>query len=82
VFINYPLESNMKKLLKLMALAFIVIGISACGKMGELEAVKADQVVLSPVPTIDQAAQATAPAIDQAAQATAPELDILPHNSK
>jgi predicted small lipoprotein YifL len=61
----------MKKLLKLMALVFIVIGISACGKMGELEAVKVDQVVLSP-----------APAIDQAVQATAPELDILPHNSK
>ncbi len=56
-----------------MALAFIVIGISACGKMGELEAVKADQVVLSPAPAIDQAAQTTA---------TVPELDILPHNSK
>jgi predicted small lipoprotein YifL len=69
----------MKKLLKLMALAFIVIGISACGKMGELEAVKADQVVLSPAPAIDQAAQATATAT---ATATAPELDILPHNSK
>jgi len=58
-----------------MALAFIVIGISACGKMGELEAVKADQVVLSPAPAIDQAAQTTA-------TATVPELDILPHNSK
>lgn len=64
-----------------MALAFIVIGISACGKMGELEAVKADQVALSPTPAIDQAAQATAQAT-ATATATAPELDILPHNSK
>ncbi len=62
----------MKKLLQLSVLALVVMGIGACGKMGELETVKADQVVLSPVANSTQA-------IDQAA---APELDILPHNSK
>lgn len=34
----------MKKLAQLALLAFIIIGLSACGKMGELEAVKADNI--------------------------------------
>ncbi len=33
----------MKQIVQLALLAFMVVGISACGKMGELEAVKADQ---------------------------------------
>ncbi|CAC9546627.1 hypothetical protein BHECKSOX_2216 [Bathymodiolus heckerae thiotrophic gill symbiont] len=37
----------MNKLAQLALLAFIVVGISACGKMGDLEAVKAQ-------PAIDQ----------------------------
>ncbi len=65
----------MKKLAKLFALALIVIGISACGKMGELEHVKADQMVLTKTPANTQA-------IDETTQVIAPELDILPHNSK
>ncbi len=65
----------MKKLAKLFALAFVVIGISACGKMGELEHVKADQMTLTKAPANNQE-------IDQASQNVAPELDILPHNSK
>ena len=56
----------MKKLAKLLALAFVVVGITACGKMGELENVKPAQ----------------AQAIDQTAQVAAPESDIMPHNSK
>ncbi|MBT7295834.1 MAG: hypothetical protein HN839_05860 [Candidatus Thioglobus sp.] len=50
---------------------FIVIGLSACGKMGELEVVKNNN-------------QATTQAIDAATTsvAVAPELDIMPHNSK
>ncbi|SMN14569.1 hypothetical protein CRYPA_607 [uncultured Candidatus Thioglobus sp.] len=58
----------MNKLAQLALLAFIIVGISACGKMGELEVVKA-----TPVQAIDQAIQAVV---------IAPELDILPHNSK
>ncbi|MBC8493946.1 MAG: hypothetical protein ISR70_01540 [Candidatus Thioglobus sp.] len=65
----------MKKIAQLALLAFVVVGISACGKMGELEAVKAQQVTLSPAPVNTQA-------IDETTQAVAPELDILPHNSK
>ncbi len=57
----------MKKLAQLILMTFVIVGISACGKMGELEAVKADSAT---------------PAIDQTAQMTEPELDILPHNSK
>ena len=30
----------MKKIIKLTALMFVIAGISACGKMGELESVK------------------------------------------
>ena len=30
----------MKKLIKLTVLMFVIAGISACGKMGELEAIK------------------------------------------
>jgi hypothetical protein len=30
----------MEKMIKLTALTFIIIGLSACGKMGELEVVK------------------------------------------
>jgi predicted small lipoprotein YifL len=34
----------MKKIVQLALLAFIVVAISACGKIGELEAVKTQQV--------------------------------------
>jgi len=34
----------MKKIIKLTALMFVIAGISACGKMGELEAVKSVQL--------------------------------------
>lgn len=37
----------MKQLIKLTVLVFVVITISACGKMGELESVKAEKVVLT-----------------------------------
>jgi len=30
----------MKKIIKFIVLAFVVVGISACGKMGELERIK------------------------------------------
>ncbi len=62
----------MKKLLQLAALVFIIVGLSACGKMGELEAVKVEQVA-APVQAIDASTTSIA---------VAPELDILPHNSK
>ncbi|MCH9645692.1 MAG: hypothetical protein K0U08_03505 [Proteobacteria bacterium] len=65
----------MKKIVQLALLAFVVVGISACGKMGELEAVKVQQVTPSPAPVSTQA-------IDKTTQIIAPELDILPHNSK
>ncbi len=35
----------MKKIIKFMALVFVIAGISSCGKMGELERVKPEQVV-------------------------------------
>ncbi|HIG88659.1 hypothetical protein [Candidatus Thioglobus sp.] len=62
----------MKKIVRLLALAFVVIGISACGKMGELESVKNDQVTLSPAPIDEQTVQVAA----------APEFDVMPHSSK
>ncbi|CAC9484047.1 hypothetical protein [uncultured Gammaproteobacteria bacterium] len=34
----------MKKTIKLMALTFIIIGLSACGRTGELEKVKSSSV--------------------------------------
>ena len=34
----------MKKIIKFIVLVFVVVGISACGKMGELERVKSEQV--------------------------------------
>ena len=34
----------MKKIIKLTALAFVIIGISACGRTGELEKVKSSSV--------------------------------------
>ena len=37
----------MKQLIKLAALVFAVITISACGRMGELESVKAEKVALT-----------------------------------
>jgi predicted small lipoprotein YifL len=60
----------MEKMIKLTALMFIVVGLAACGKMGELEAVKAS------APTADNTPTPTAE------NTIAPELDILPHNSK
>ncbi|WP_277998003.1 hypothetical protein [Candidatus Ruthia endofausta] len=41
----------MEKITRLMVLAFIVIGISSCGKMGELERVKSSLLVM---PSITQ----------------------------
>ncbi len=35
----------MKKIIKFIVLVFVVVGISACGKMGELERVKSEQVI-------------------------------------
>jgi len=66
----------MKKIAQLAVLIFVVVGISACGKMGDLEMVK-EQVVATPVVTQIQG-------IDETEQVVmvAPELDILPHNSK
>jgi len=70
-FTNNLARNQMEKIIKLTALMFIVIGLSACGKMGELEAVKNNN-------------QTTTQAIDAATTsvAVAPELDIMPHNSK
>ncbi|WP_281064395.1 hypothetical protein [Isorropodon fossajaponicum symbiont] len=36
----------MEKIIKFIVLAFIVVGISACGKMGELERVKSSLLIL------------------------------------
>ncbi|WPE16597.1 hypothetical protein [Candidatus Thioglobus autotrophicus] len=38
-------------MIKLTALMFIVVGLSACGKMGELEAVKAQAIDASTTQT-------------------------------
>ncbi len=67
----------MKQLIKLAALVFAVITISACGKMGELESVKAEKVALTTTTN-------TILAINQASNsnAVAPGREILPHNSK
>ena len=62
----------MEKMIKLTALMFIVVGLAACGKMGELEAVKASAPTADNTPTPAPTAENT----------IAPELDILPHNSK
>ena len=62
----------MEKMIKLTALMFIVVGLAACGKMGELEAVKASAPTADNTPTPPPTAENT----------IAPELDILPHNSK
>ncbi|MBW5289851.1 hypothetical protein [Abyssogena phaseoliformis symbiont] len=43
----------MEKITKFVVLAFIVVGISACGKMGELERVKSSLLV---TPNITQTA--------------------------
>ncbi|MBW5290344.1 MAG: hypothetical protein Rsou_1534 [Candidatus Ruthia sp. Asou_11_S2] len=43
----------MEKIIKFIVLAFIVVGISACGKMGELERVKSSLLIL---PNITQTA--------------------------
>jgi predicted small lipoprotein YifL len=66
----------MKKIAQLAALIFVVVGISACGKMGDLEMMK-EQAVATPVVAQTQE-------IDETEQVVmvAPELDIMPHNSK
>ncbi len=66
----------MKNLTKIFLLALAALTISACGKMGELESVKPEEVVLS------KNAEA---ALDQQTTqqvAIAPEMEIMPHNSK
>jgi predicted small lipoprotein YifL len=40
----------MKKIIKFIVLVFVVVGISACGKVGKLERVKSEQVI---VPELD-----------------------------
>ncbi|WP_268745581.1 hypothetical protein [Candidatus Ruthturnera calyptogenae] len=37
----------MEKITKFIVLAFIVVGVSACGRMGELERVKSSLLVMS-----------------------------------
>ncbi|MBT3186792.1 hypothetical protein [Candidatus Thioglobus sp.] len=44
------MSKNMGKIVKLATLALVIIGLSACGRMGELEPVKAEKVTLSPAP--------------------------------
>lgn len=43
-FINNQEKIKMEKMIKLTALMFIVVSLSACGKMGELEAVKVQAI--------------------------------------
>ena len=71
-FINNQERIKMEKMIKLTALMFIVVGLAACGKMGELEAVNASAPTADNTPTPAPTAENT----------IAPELDILPHNSK
>jgi hypothetical protein len=48
---NFINNQEKIKMIKLTALMFIVVGLSACGKMGELEAVKAQAIDASTTQT-------------------------------
>ncbi|SFV76185.1 hypothetical protein MNB_SUP05-10-950 [hydrothermal vent metagenome] len=64
----------MNTTIKLATLVLVIIGLSACGSMGELESVKAEKVTVAPAPeqviVVAQVAM-----VEQ-------EIDIMPHNSK
>ena len=49
----YNCGDNMNTTLKLSALILVIIGLSSCGKMGELEPVKAEAVAMK-ISTITQ----------------------------
>jgi predicted small lipoprotein YifL len=86
----------MKKFIKLITLTIIIIGISACGKTGELNNVKTNKAQTAKKDVkkdtkIDTAGKTYCfsgncfpkpEGKKRTQQVIAPELDILPHNSK
>jgi predicted small lipoprotein YifL len=64
----------MNTTIKLATLVLVIIGLSACGRMGELEPVKAEKVAVAPAPE-QVIVEVQVALVEQ-------EIDIMPHNSK
>ncbi len=70
----------MDKLIKLMVLGFVVVGISACGKTGELTPVKKETQQAESAVMVEQAAVVESAVMVEPTVVI--ESDIMPHNSK